>query len=188
MMTTSTPETPVLRVTYPKTETTPTTSQSPKQKDPKKVAAGRAGAASRKVKAERLERELAKAKESLRDPKYTSGAPLHSNEEDVPAPPSPQYKKQQGRESNTGVGWLYVSLDHRGGGWTGAGLLGCLATCARRSSGVATKEVGNTPSLVSGWVCSAIKVYTQPVLYGIAIMTTPRLMEKGPSTIYIMPL
>ena len=159
MMTTPTPEivaeTPVLRVTDPKTETRPTTSQSPRQKDPKNVAAGRAGAAARKAKAERLERELAKAKESLRDPTYTPDAPLHSNEEDVAAPP-PQYKKQQGRE--TGVGWLYVSLDHRGGGWTGAGLLGCLATHARRY--FATKEVGNAPSLVSGWVCSAIKGYT----------------------------
>ena len=47
-------ETPVLRVTAP-----------PSQKDPKKVAAGRAGAAARKAKQERLLEELRAAKEAI---------------------------------------------------------------------------------------------------------------------------
>ena len=51
-------------------ETTP--SRTSKQKDEKKAAAGRAGAASRKAKTERLERELAAAKEALRDPAFVT--------------------------------------------------------------------------------------------------------------------
>ena len=77
----SQPAQPVLRVTAE------TTSRSPRQKDPKKVAAGRVGAAARKAKSERLERELVAAKESPRDPTYAAPvappAPpaAHSNEE-----------------------------------------------------------------------------------------------------------
>ena len=53
-------------------ETTSSPSRPPKQKDEKKAAAGRAGAASRKAKTERLERELAAAKEALRDPAFVA--------------------------------------------------------------------------------------------------------------------
>ena len=65
-------EEPVLRVTA---ETTPSPSRSSKQKDEKKAAAGRAGAAARKAKTERLERELAEAKEALRDPAFVADPP-----------------------------------------------------------------------------------------------------------------
>jgi len=54
-----------------------------KEKDPKKVAAGRAGAAARKAKQEHLLAELRSVKESLRSPKGTPGAP---SKEDVAAP------------------------------------------------------------------------------------------------------
>ena len=72
-----------LRVTA---ETTPAPSRSPRQKDEKKAAAGRTGAAARKAKTKRLEGELATAKEALRDSAFVSApaAPLldaHSNEE-----------------------------------------------------------------------------------------------------------
>ncbi len=77
------PETPVLRVTDPKTKTMPTTSQLSRQKDPKKVAMGCAGAAARKAKQAHLLEELRKAKESLQSPKDTPGAP---SKEDVAAP------------------------------------------------------------------------------------------------------
>lgn len=60
----------MLRVTDPKTETTPA-----RQKDPKKVAAGRAGAAAKKAKQAHLLEELRKAKESQRNVENTSGAP-----------------------------------------------------------------------------------------------------------------
>ena len=89
-------------------ETTPTTSPSPRQKDPRKVAAGRAGAAARKAKAERLERELSKAKEPLRDPTYTPDAPLHSNEE---APRSDkEEEKAAGSMSPWNIGVLVAAL------------------------------------------------------------------------------
>lgn len=78
----------MLRVTDPKTETTPTTSQSPRQKDPKKVAAGRAGAAARKAKQAHLLEELRKAKESQRNTENTSGAPPDREVEDFVAPPA----------------------------------------------------------------------------------------------------
>ena len=75
---------PVQQVTRVTAETAPATSRSPKRhKDPKNVAAGRAGAAARRAKEEGLERELANAKESLRDPAFVA-APLHSNEEASP--------------------------------------------------------------------------------------------------------
>ena len=77
---TPTPAEPVLRVT-------PAPSRSSKQKDEKKAAAGRAGAAARKAKTERLERELAAAKEALRDPAFVAdpGPPdANSNEETAP--------------------------------------------------------------------------------------------------------
>lgn len=83
----------MLRVTDPKTETTPTTSQSPKQKDPKKVAAGRAGAAARKTKQALLLEELRKAKESQRNAENTSGAPPGREVEDFVAHP-PKEKKE----------------------------------------------------------------------------------------------
>ena len=91
----------MLRVTA---ETAP--SPSPRQKDPRKVAAGRAGAAARKAKAERLERELAHAKESLRDPTHAPVAPLHSN--DVAAPP--KEKEAAGSMSPWGVGAAVAAL------------------------------------------------------------------------------
>ena len=56
---------PVLRVTAP----------SQPSKNEKKAAAGRAGAAARKTKSERLERELAEAKEALRDPAFVADPP-----------------------------------------------------------------------------------------------------------------
>ena len=73
--TTPTPSTepqsqPVLRVTA---ETSP--SQPSKPKNEKKSAAGRAGAAARKAKSERLERELAAAKEAQRDPAFVADPP-----------------------------------------------------------------------------------------------------------------
>ena len=68
------PETPVLKVTAP-----------PSQKDPKKVAAGRAGAAARKAKQAHLLEELRKAKESMRNKDY--GAPPDREVEDFVAPP-----------------------------------------------------------------------------------------------------
>ena len=98
----SQPAQPVLRVTA---ETTPAPCRSPRQKDPRKVAAGRAGAAARRAKAERLERELAQAKESLRDPTYAPVAPLHSNEE---APRSDK-KEAAGSISPWGVGALVAA-------------------------------------------------------------------------------
>ena len=48
---------------------------APPSKNEKKVAAGRAGAAARKTKSERLERELAEAKEALRDPAFVADPP-----------------------------------------------------------------------------------------------------------------
>ena len=70
---------PVLRVT------TPAPSRPSKLKDEKKAAAGRASAAARKAKTERLERELAAAKEALRDPAFVADPPdAHSNEEAAP--------------------------------------------------------------------------------------------------------
>ena len=78
VMTTPTPETPVLRVTDPgpkTTETTPTTSQSPRQKDPKKVAAGRAGAAARKAKQARLLEELREKPKRLAGTRRTLRVP-----------------------------------------------------------------------------------------------------------------
>ena len=59
-------EEPVLTVTA---ETTPSPSRSSKQKDEKKAAAAR------KAKTERLERELAAAKEALRDPAFVADPP-----------------------------------------------------------------------------------------------------------------
>ena len=85
------PAEPVLRVT------TPTPSRPSKLKDEKKAAAGRAGAAARKAKTERLERELAAAKEALRDPAFVDdpGPPAaHSNEEAAPLRPQ-RYKKEE---------------------------------------------------------------------------------------------
>ena len=65
--------------------TTPAPSRPSKLKDEKKAAAGRAGAAARKAKTERLERELAAAKEALRDPAFVADPPdAHSNEEAAP--------------------------------------------------------------------------------------------------------
>ena len=89
-------------------EATPAPSRSPRQKDPKKVAAGRAGAAARKAKSERLERELAAAKKSLRDPTYAAPvAPpqTHSNEE---APRSDK-KEAAGSMTPLGVGVLVAA-------------------------------------------------------------------------------
>jgi len=61
-----------------------------RQKDPKKVAAGRAGAASRKAKQERLEEELRKATElqvgTSGAPASAYVAPQASPPSDVPAP------------------------------------------------------------------------------------------------------
>ena len=84
VMTSPALETPVLRVTDPKTVDDTSTKQPARQKDPKKVAAGRAGAAARKAKQAHLLEELRKAKESLQSPKNTLGAPL---KEDFVAPP-----------------------------------------------------------------------------------------------------
>ena len=78
---------PVLRVT------TPAPSQLSKLKNEKKAAAGRAGAAARKAKSDRLERELAAAKEALRDPAFVADPPAaHSNEEAAPQ----RDKKEEG--------------------------------------------------------------------------------------------
>ena len=74
----------------------PAPSRPSKLKDEKKAAAGRAGAAARKAKTERLERELAAAKEALRDPAFVDdpGPPAaHSNEE--AAPPRHSDKKEE---------------------------------------------------------------------------------------------
>ena len=73
----TTPE--VLRVTEPGTEAM---SLSAGKKNPKKVAAGRAGAAAKKAKHDKLLEELRAAKESLRGPK-----PM---EVDVPPPSVPK--------------------------------------------------------------------------------------------------
>ena len=96
-MTAPTPETvaeqQVLRVTDPGPKTTETTPA--RQKDPKKVAAGRAGAASRKAKQTRLLEELRKAKESQRNMENTSGAPA----EDSAAPPAGTPAKEKDEEA-----------------------------------------------------------------------------------------
>ena len=87
--------TPVLRVTA---ETTPAPSRPSKLKDEKKAAAGRASAVARKAKTERLERELAAAKEALRDPAFMAdpGAPdANSNEEAAPLQPQREKKKKK---------------------------------------------------------------------------------------------
>ena len=60
-------------------------SRPSKLKDEKKAAAGRASAAARKAKTERLERELAAAKEALRDPAFVADpADAPTNEEAAP--------------------------------------------------------------------------------------------------------
>ena len=84
----SQPVQPVWRVTA---ETSP--SQLSKLKN-EKAAAGRASAAARKAKTERLERELAAAKEALRDPAFVAdSADAPTNEE--AAPPRPQRDKKE---------------------------------------------------------------------------------------------
>ena len=77
---------PVLRVT------TPAPSRPSKLKDEKKAAAGRAGTAVRKAKKESLERELAAAKEALRDPAFVAD-PGPPDEE--AAPPRHSVKKEE---------------------------------------------------------------------------------------------
>ena len=62
-------------------------------KNEKKAAAGRAGAAARKAKSERLERELAEAKEALRDPAYVADPPAP---EAAPEAAPIRDKKQEG--------------------------------------------------------------------------------------------
>lgn len=59
------PAMPVERVTTPEPETTKHMQAYRREKDPKKVAAGRAGAAARKAKQEQILAELRRAKESL---------------------------------------------------------------------------------------------------------------------------
>ena len=101
VMTSPTPETvaeqQVLRVTDPGPKTTETTPA--RQKDPKKVAAGRAGAAARKAKQARLLEELRKAKESQRNMENTSGAPPDQEVEDSVAPPAGTPAKEKDEEA-----------------------------------------------------------------------------------------
>ena len=66
---------------------------APPSKNEKKVAAGRAGAAARKAKSERLERELAEAKEALRDPTFVADPPAP---EAAPEEAPIRDKKQEG--------------------------------------------------------------------------------------------
>ena len=147
---------PVLRVTAE------TTSRSPRQKDPKKVAAGRAGAAARKAKSERLERELAAAKESLRDPTYAAPvAPpaAHSNEE---APRSDkEEEKAAGSMSPWGVGVLVAAA----GGLAYWAASRRLAPRACRTSAKGEKASGP----VSRQACSAIEGYPRPSSYGVTM-------------------
>ena len=77
-------------------ETTPSPSRPSKLKGEKKAAAGRAGAATRKANTERLERELAAAKEALRDPAFVAdpGHPDAPTNEDA-APHRPQRDKKE---------------------------------------------------------------------------------------------
>ena len=82
----------MLRVTDPKT--TETTRQSPKPKDPRKVATGRAGAASRRKKQERLLEELQKAKEAQWDAESTSDAPPDRELKDPPVPAKPAVEEK----------------------------------------------------------------------------------------------
>ena len=88
---------PALRVTAP----------SQLSKNEKKAAAGRAGTAARKAKSERLERELAEAKEALRDPAFVA---------DPPAPEAAPIRDKKTRR-------LYVIFRRTGGRCRGAGLL-----------------------------------------------------------------
>ena len=62
-------------------------------KNEKKAAAGHAGAAARKAKSERLERELAEAKEALRDPAFVADPPAP---EAAPEAAPIRDKKQEG--------------------------------------------------------------------------------------------
>ena len=90
------PAEPVFRVTA---ETTPAPSRPSKLKDEKKAAAGRASAAARKAKTDCLERELAAAKEALRDPAFVAdpGAPdANSNEEAAPLRHSDKKEEEAG--------------------------------------------------------------------------------------------
>ena len=80
---------PILRVTAP------TPSRTCKQKDEKKAAARRAGAAARKAKKESLERELAAAKEALRDPAFVAD-PGPPDEEAAPPRHSDKKEKEDG--------------------------------------------------------------------------------------------
>ena len=146
-MTTPTPETPVLRVTDPKTETTPTTSQSPRQKDPKKVAAGRDGAAARKAKQAYLLEELRKAKESLRDPTYTPDAPPDREVEDVAASSAGTPAKEKDVDGTSAAPALHTA---------GSITPWIIGAAAGSSSGVGTNRVGNTPNTP---MCSAIEGY-----------------------------
>ncbi len=60
-----------------------------RQKDPRKVAAGRAGAAARKAKQERILVELRAAKESLHGKESSEGAPQQDDADSTSKTPEP---------------------------------------------------------------------------------------------------
>lgn len=64
----------VTEPTHPALETTPKPAGARRQKDPKKVAAGQAGAAARKAKHQQLLAELQEAKRSIAPPLPSGGA------------------------------------------------------------------------------------------------------------------
>ena len=85
-------------------------------KNEKKAAAGRAGGAARKAKSERLERELAEAKEALRNPAFVADPPAP---EAAPEAAPIRDKKQEGSMLYLGAlvaavgGLVYWSKSHR---------------------------------------------------------------------------
>lgn len=92
----------------------------PPQKDPKKVAAGRAGAAAKKARKERLLEEFRTAKESL------------NPQEPAEKPPSPQTAREPGGPERW-TPWII-------GGCLAGGLLACLAARQSLASPPAEKQ------------------------------------------------
>ena len=125
-------------------ETAP--SRPSKLKDEKKVAAGRAGVASRKAKSERLERELAAAKEALRDPAFVADPP---DAEAAPLRRSDKKEEADGSMFPWPVGVLVAAIG-------GAGLLDRLAP--RRTE--AAKGEKDPDPAEQREVCSAIEGFT----------------------------
>ena len=95
-------------------ETSP--NQPSKLKNEKKAAAGRAGAAARKAKSDRLERELEAAKDALRDPAFVADPPAS---EAAPLRRSDKKEEADGSMFSLGVlvaavgGLAYWAASHR---------------------------------------------------------------------------